>query len=312
MAPSVIMAGEEKSTKKKRDPIFSVCFVIFVVAAVAVLGSFVYGEYIQEDTTKVAYGDKVVVDYTGSYYDYYDKGDAVIFDTSFRSIGESADYKKANDFSKTSYSTFSVTVGSGGALKMFEESLVGHKVGDEIRVHIPAGEGYVNDGAITGTLSTYSVPLKQEYTLTQFKELYPDVTLTVGVSPVEFTTIYGWGASALLDSTNTVYVENKVGSFEPEYEYGKDTGLKVKDVTYDIVNKVINLRFELDMTKVTKVGEPTADNIQTVQMIKVNLGGVDSYITSYNTSTGAINYKQTDEKNNIDLYFVIKIVSIGS
>lgn len=310
MVPSVIMAGEEKSTKKKRDPIFSVCFVIFVVAAVAVLGSFVYSEYIQEDTTRVAYGDKVVVDYTGSYYDYYDKEDAVIFDTSFRSIGESADYKKANDFSKTSYSTFDVTVGSGKALKMFEESLVGHKVGDEVRVHIPAGEGYNSGNTAVKTLSAYSVPLTQEYTLTQFKNLYPDISLTAGVSK-DFTTVYGWAAIAVLDGSNTVNVTNST-TLENEYDYGKDTGLKEKNVAYDSASKTINFTFALDESKITKVGEQTADNVQTIQMIKVDFGGIDSYITSYNTSTGDIYYKQTDEKNDIDLYFVIKIVSIGS
>ena len=63
------MTGE--GIKKKRDPIFSVCFVVFVVACVGVLGVYVDEHYIQSDDTKVAYGDTVEVNYTGSYYGYY-------------------------------------------------------------------------------------------------------------------------------------------------------------------------------------------------------------------------------------------------
>ena len=309
MAQTVTMAGEEKSTKKKRDPIFSVCFVIFVVAAVAVLGSFINSEYIQEDTTKVAYGDKVVVNYTGSYYDYYDNENAVIFDTSFRSIGESADYKKANDFSKSSYSTFDVTVGSKKALELFELSLVGHKVGDEVRVMIPAGQGYNAEPRI-GDLSDCSINLKQTYTATQFKNLYPDVKLN-NSTPVEFTTVYGWKALATTDNVDVIVTNNST-TFEGEYKYGgEDTGLLVKGATYDSANETIDFKFELDTAKVHKVGGPV-ENIQTIQMIKVNLNGVDTYLTSYNTNTGVIQYKQTAENSNISLFFVIKIVSIGS
>lgn len=308
MAPLVTMAGEEKSTKKKRDPIFSVCFVIFVVAAVAVLGSFINSEYIQKDTTEVAYGDKVVVDYTGSYYDYYDKDKAMIFDTSFKSIGESSDYKKANDFSKTSYSTFDVTVGSNGALKMFEEALVGYGVGDTVRVKIPAGEGYVDAAATEGILSSGSVDVNQNMTLDKFKSIYPDVTVTESMSPVTITTVYGWDALVTFDGSN-VNIVNPTTGFEAEYVYSEDSALKVTDVS--VVGSEIKFTYVLDKEKVVAVGNAVGDT-QTIQMIKVNIDGKDVYITSYNTSSGEVYYKNTAERNNIDLYFVITIRSIGS
>ena len=308
MAPLVTMAGEEKSTKKKRDPIFSVCFVIFVVAAVAVLGSFINSEYIQKDTTEVAYGDKVVVDYTGSYYNYYDKDKAMIFDTSFKSIGESSDYKKANDFSKTSYSTFDVTVGSNGALKMFEEALVGYGVGDTVRVKIPAGEGYVDAAATEGILSSGSVDVNQNMTLDKFKSIYPDVTVTESMSPVTITTVYGWDALVTFDGSN-VNILNPTTGFKAEYVYSEDSALKVTGVTYD--GSKISFTYVLDKEKVVAVGNPVGD-IQTIQMIKVNIDGKDVYITSYDTSSGEVYYKNTAERNNIDLYFVITIRSMGS
>lgn len=308
MAPLVTMAGEEKSTKKKRDPIFSVCFVIFVVAAVAVLGSFINSEYIQKDTTEVAYGDKVVVDYTGSYYNYYDKDKAMIFDTSFKSIGESSDYKKANDFSKTSYSTFDVTVGSNGALKMFEEALVGYGVGDTVRVKIPAGEGYVDAAATEGILSSGSVDITQKMTIDKFKSIYPDVTVTESMSPVTITTVYGWDALVTFDGSN-VNIVNPTTGFEAEYVYSEDSALKVTDVS--VVGSEIKFTYVLDKEKVVAVGNPVG-GIQTIQMIKVNIDGKDVYITSYDTSSGEVYYKNTAERNNIDLYFVIVIRSIGS
>ena len=61
------MTGDEK---KKRDPIFSACFVIFILAAVGVLGVYIDEHYLTEDHTKVAYGDTVHVKYTGTFYDY--------------------------------------------------------------------------------------------------------------------------------------------------------------------------------------------------------------------------------------------------
>ncbi len=56
------MTGDEK----KRDPIFTVCFVVFILAAVSVGGVYIDEHYLTEDTTKAAYGDQVTVNYTGS------------------------------------------------------------------------------------------------------------------------------------------------------------------------------------------------------------------------------------------------------
>ena len=97
------MTGE--GIRKKRDPIFSVCFVVFVVACVGVLGVYVDEHYIQSD-------------------------DTVVFDTSLSSVDENDGYVKANEYSSSSFKTQDVTVGDGKFLAAFENALIGHKVGD--------------------------------------------------------------------------------------------------------------------------------------------------------------------------------------
>ena len=47
------MTGDEK---KKRDPIFSACFVIFILAAVGVLGVYIDENYLPEAHTMVRLG----------------------------------------------------------------------------------------------------------------------------------------------------------------------------------------------------------------------------------------------------------------
>lgn len=70
------------------DPIIKVSFVVFMLACVIVLGSTVYDKTLADHTSAAAeYGDKVIVDYVGSYYVYYEEDGAVIFDTTLKSVG---------------------------------------------------------------------------------------------------------------------------------------------------------------------------------------------------------------------------------
>ncbi len=295
------MTGE--GIKKKKDPIFSVCFVVFVVACVGVIGVYVDEHYIQQDDTKVAYGDKVVTNYTGSFYAYYGEDNAVVFDTSYASIGKNDDVAKAYSFSKSSYSTFSVTVGSNGALKMFEDSLVGHKVGDKIRVMIPASEGYIaSDGAMkTGQSTTFDVDMVQTMSYTQFKEIYSK-DLTAGVSAT-ITTAYGWtGIAALSNADNMVTITN-LPTAGQTYQYIGNDDSKYGKVSFQ-VNSVS------DVVKVTMSLEGTTAVSGGIQMVKVNVDGNAFYITGYNGTT--FDYKTCPETYNADLYFEIEIVSINA
>ena len=195
----------------------------------------------------MAYGDKVVTNYTGSFYAYYGEDNAVVFDTSYASIGKNNDVAKAYSFSKSSYSTFSVTVGSNGALKMFEESLVGHKVGDKIRVMIPASEGYVaSDGAMkTGQSTTFDVDMVQTMSYTQFKEIYSK-DLTAGVSAT-ITTAYGWtGIAALSNADNMVTITN-LPTAGQTYQYIGNDDSKYGKVSFQVnsVSDVVKVTMSL-------------------------------------------------------------------
>lgn len=296
------MTGE--GIKKKKDPIFSVCFVVFVVACVGVLGVYVDEHYIQKDNTEVAYGDKVVTNYTGTFYAYYGENNAVVFDTSYASIGNNDDIAKAYSFSKSSYSTFSVTVGSNGALKMFEESLVGHKVGDKIKVMIPAADGYVAaDGSMfTNQSTTDNVDMTQTMSYTQFKEVY-DLELTAGIN-TPITTAYGWDGIATLSNADNMVTIINLPEANQTYQYiGND------DSEYGKVSFKVN-SVGSDSISVTLILEETTAVDGGIQMVKVNVDGNDVFITAYNGTT--FDYKTCPETYNADLYFEIEIVSINA
>lgn len=295
------MTGE--GIKKKRDPIFSVCFVVFVVACVGVVGVFVDEHYIQQDDTKVAYGDKVEVNYIGSYYAYYDEQGAVVFDTSLSSIGNDDKYLKAYDFSKSSYDTFDVTVGSGKALKMFEDSLIGHKVGDKIQVMIPAGQGYLAPAGTSVTESTnITVDLVQTMTKAQFDDIYEDVKLVAGQSAT-ITSAYGWPATAYYDVTDNKVVITNMPQANQTYDYIGNEDSEFGKVSYQVTAVGDSISAKISFTDTVSV----ADGIQ---MLQVNVDGTPVYITAVSGDT--YTYKTCEEKCNIDLYFEIEIVSIGA
>lgn len=298
------MTGE--GIKKKRDPIFSVCFVVFVVACVGILGVYVDEHYLQKDETKVAYGDEVTVDYVGSFYAYNGESNAVVFDTSIASVGNNDDIAKANSFSKSSYSTFSVTVGSNGALKGFENALVGHKVGDTVKVMIPAGEGYVApEGSLYEDASTtFTVPSVQKMSKAQFTEIYgDDITLTAGTS-VQITTAYGWsGLATFVSADNEVVIQNMPVKGET-YQYIGNDDSKFGKVSYTVDSTSDDgITVTIAFSETKDVGDGA------IAMIELNVDGQKIYVTGVGSNT--YTYKTCQETYNEDLYFEITIRTIG-
>lgn len=297
------MTGE--GIKKKRDPIFSVCFVVFVVACVGVLGVYVDEHYIQEDDSVIAYGDTVEVNYTGSYYAYYDEDGAVVFDTSLSSVGNDDDIKKSNEYNRTSYGTIDVTVGDGDYLAMFENCLIGHKVGDRVEIAIPVGQGYVapSGSMYEGVSSTLSIPVMQTMTKEAFDDMYEDVDLTAGASQY-FTTAYGWPATAYYNVTdNSVSIVNMPETGET-YEYIGNEDSEFGEVFYTVggYDEDGNL-------SVTISFENTVEVEGGIQMLKaMDAEGNVVYVTD--VGEGTFSYKTCDETDNIVLYFVIEVVAI--
>ena len=302
------MTGDER---KKRDPIFTVCFVVFILAAVSVVGVYIDEHYLTEDTTKAAYGDKVTVNYTGTFYAYYGEENAVVFDTSYRSIGENDAIIKSNSFNKSSYSTLSFTVGGTDVLTGFGNAVVGHKVGDKIQVTVengyPAGSEFY-----TESTSGLTIPRVQEMTVDQFESIY-DYDLSDGMTYLE-STVYGWPAT-VVSADNKVYItnmpeENQTYTYTPngavsdgeeeDEEAGHSFGTTSFKVT-DIGNEIV---FDISFSGTTSVGDNGA-----IQMIELEFGTETWYVT--NVNGGEFTYKTCNETSNATLYFEIEIVSIA-
>lgn len=294
------MTGE--GIKKKRDPIFTVCFVVFVVACAAVLGSFVNEKYIQADDTKVAYGDTVVINYTGTFYDYYGNANAVVFDTTNSDIDNNDSVAKSNSYSKSSYSTVEVTVGDGDYLSAFENCLVGHKVGDTVTIAIenayPAA-GTIQSDSLTSTMSVTQIINKE-----RFDDLYDDVSLTGGTG-VYFQTNYGWYALAVYNTADNTVTLTYLVTAGTTYEYTGNEDSDYGSVKFT-VNSISNGVMEVTMS----FEDVTYVDGTDIQMIELVLDGQTVYITGVDTSAGTYSYKTCEETDNATLYFTIEIVSI--
>lgn len=280
--------------KQKRDiePIMAISFVVFLLASVAVLSVFVYDNYIfAEDEVVIVPGSKVEVDYTGSIFGYYDEVGALIFDTSVKNHAEKESYNKVGNFTRTSFKPLEVTPGSGKALTLFENALIGKKVGDTVRVTILQGEGYISKN---NTISeTFSVEFVQYFEAKSFEEMY-DLKIVNGVPPVEFQTIYGWDATAIYDTTKSmVKVENK--PVDSEYTLKSNELNKGANAKMVVNSSGTNIDCTLSV-------ESTGD-----YMVWVDLGYESFYIYGKEGSKLKIT---NDPAAEYDIYFVITIKSI--
>jgi len=297
---TVKMTGEN-TAKKNRDPIFAVCLAIFLVAAVIALGSFVVKEYFPSGDETVSTGDTVTVDYVGTYYAAYGDDLAVVFDTNISSIGNDDDIQKSNDWTeKSSYNGLSFKVGSGSMLEGFEKAVIGHKVGDTVKIKLSASEGYVGPDT-TGKMSATGNEVASTHVMSkkQFSELYSDVTLEEG-KIVSFESRYHFPAQALLtDSGKNVMITYMPVAGET-YEVYKQGNTTASFKAYEVGETI---KFDIIIKDPVKVGDDGS-----IQMIKLELED-DIYITAVNGNE--ITYKTGSEKTNEPLYFEIKITDLA-
>ena len=311
---------EDVKPRKEREPISVVCFIVLILATVGAVGAFVNDNIVNADDETVATnGSTVVVKYTGSFYNYYDEG-GVIFQTSIDSIDENEDYKHSDGYSKSDDETLSVTVGSGNALSAFENSLIGMKAGETVWVKITAGDGY-NAADTTGFFDNgFEVPVKQEMSASEYKALYGEDAK----DGTTVTTVYGWPASVNKTADGKIVVNNlaKTGEtydIESEFSTVKAT---VSSVTTGVITCTLSL------TDVTKIGsdkipysdfaeEDSGITYSPIQMVKVpacgsGIGTNSSvYIIGISDDGQHFEYRTVDETKNIDLYFVIEVVSVS-
>lgn len=300
---------DEPKVKKEREPIAWACFIVFLIASVAVLGGFVNDNYIRDTNVYAADGYTVSVNYTGAYYAYVNDNGAVVFDTSYQSVNDSSSILKSNDYTaKTSYAAISFTLGSTTTyLSAFMNAVIGHHAGETVKVKIV--DAYPSaDATQTMSLATVqSTATTAVITAADFAAIY-GFTLT---SSATITSAYGWPAVATFDAaTDTVSISYNptVGQTYTAYEgsYGKVT-VNVVSVSAGTITYIYGI------DKCVATGVVNSDGTYEIEMIKLNFGGNNViYITAVdNTSTpSSIEYKTVAEKYNETMYFTIHIESV--
>ena len=306
-------APAEKKKKSRRfklssvDPIILASFSIFMIACLIVTGITVYGIVAGDSNNKAAeYGDSVEVEYTGSYFAYYDETGAVIFDTNMKDVGEDNDkYPKSGDYTKKdSYSVMSMTVGQGQLLDEFKNALIGHKPGDIVKVEIKDGYGKLTLGQdyFKGqSTAGLTVDKAKIFSADEYKSFFgvddiPGAGITTVKSP------YGWDAQVSKNTNGTVNV-----LYTPTLNEEKEvcTGLKAKATADDGTTITFTYIIDGDAFYYDDPDHPDS------KMLKAYMNNKTVYIIAYN-GTDSFDYKTTAENVGTTMYFTIKFVGYAS
>ncbi len=315
-----IMADDEDvKPRKEREPISFVCFVVLIVATLAVAGTYVNDNMLSGDSeVSATNGSTVYVEYTGALYAQYDEGGA-IFDTNVESIANSTSYVHSAGYTiKETYSNLEVKIGSGGALAPFENVLIGYKEGDVVTVVISAesGEGYVVPNTTAAMANSFQVPVQQKMSASAYKSLYGEDA----VSGTTVTTVYGWDAAVTVNTDGTVSLNNMAVK-GVKYDIESDFATVKAEVT-DVSSG--NITYSLDITETQSVDGSTysdfsaeigSETYSAVKMIKVPMysgtGDTSIYIIGGNSDYSMIEYRTVGDTKNVTLYFTIKVVSVS-
>ncbi|MCL2712253.1 MAG: FKBP-type peptidyl-prolyl cis-trans isomerase [Methanomassiliicoccaceae archaeon] len=302
--------------KKGRDPILMIGTIILALAFVVVISGYAYGQFVpaQEDPAK--FGDKVKVDYVGSFYgfaidkDGNDNGNASVFDTSSWSVAkhyeeDDSPYGFSWSFTQRAedkYTPFNVTIGSGGALKDFENAIIGMRPGETKWIEINAKDGY---GVVpTANYKTWEsadprfvIDLTEKMTQNEFKDTFSIDT----ISPAGYINLshpYGWKCNATVANDGFVYVTHLV-------DFDKDA-----DDPYEAVAGGMKIAVSKDGASKFAVSfkfDKKADPSGGIQLIQFKFGGTTYYITQLNND-GSFKTKDTDEIIGMKLYFKITLL----
>lgn len=308
------MAEENEVPRKKaRDPILMFGTIVLAVAFVVVISGYAYGQLFPDDKTPIKYGDVINVNYVGSYYGWqdgyddgihvYDADDTAVFDTSLWSIANDDDITKSWEFTKRdekNYTPFKVTIGSGGALAMFENSLIGAKTGDVIHVAIPDAYGVLKDEnkKVWNNLADVKIACTQKMTYDEFKSTFGLTSVTAG-SYSGLKHPYGWNCNAIADSDGYVFVNHAVHDGD---DFTADKGMKI---TIDLPAGSSEFIVKINLTDLKN--DFTADNGE-IKLVQFKYDGKTYYIFDIDAGLNEFTTKDTDEKTGITLYFTITVV----
>lgn len=85
--------------RKQREPITMVFAAILLAAIIIAVGIHINDNILNKSVTTADDKSTVVVDYTGSFYNYYDQTGAALFQTSVKSIEDNTAYVHASSYS---------------------------------------------------------------------------------------------------------------------------------------------------------------------------------------------------------------------
>ena len=318
MRVPIIMAGaeESKGMKREHEPITMVCFVVLLLACAIVIGTWASDQISGDSSETVQYGDSITVEYTGSLYDYYDKATddvkPVIFDTNVKSIGTNSDYLFTSTFNGT-YSATTLTLGQYKFLAAFEDGLMGKKVGDTVRITIPAGEGYPD--VVTNT-SASSFTINNNFTMTKselgqyFENVSGDITgLTSFTSKVCETL-----KADVMPSGSSYTVKYTLASGDTHVVLDNALGKVTLTVT-GVSGTSVTFTLGIENTKPVKdaEGNPVQiDGKDAIEMLSLKLFKGATYNIVAGSGTDIVYNSVTNGTSLIggyELYFVVKIVS---
>ena len=310
-------AGEKPIRKKEREPIAAVCFVVLLIACVAVLGVFINDNYINKNKETIEYGDSIELNYTGSLYAYYNDKSSytpVIFDTSVESVGKDTNNTFLASFSKDKYETATIKVdsatsGSGDFLKAFEDACIGHKVGDTFSFKIDKADAYKTGKACdTDTVTNKEVANSKVISISQYNKLFDNTDTSVDGSK-NLTDVSGLPATVTgVGSMVSVKYTLAAGTDYTVYEkagIGKVT-LNASEVSDASIKYTLTFVEKKDIADQKAYGT----EIQAIEMISMNLFGQYYNIVGYDGTNIAYNNASStsDAINDMDLYFVVTIV----
>ena len=310
-------AGEKPIRKKEREPIAAVCFVVLLIACVAVLGVFINDNYINKTKETIEYGDSIELNYTGSLYAYYNDKSSytpVIFDTSVEGVGKDTNNTFLASFSKDKYEIATIKVdsatsGSGDFLKAFEDACIGHKVGDTFSFKIDKADAYKTGKACdTDTVTDKVIANSKLISISQYNNLFNNTETSVDATK-NLTDVSGLPATVTgVDGKVCVNYTLTPGQEYTIYEkagVGKVT-LNASAVSASSITYTLTFVEKKDIADQKAYGT----EIQAIEMISMNLFGQYYNIVGYDGTNIAYNSASStsDAISDMDLYFVVTIV----
>jgi len=299
------MAEDNEVPKRKgRDPIMMIGSIVLALAFVVVISGYAYGEFFSSENKEPAkYGDRVNVDYVGSYYGWYDEEGAAVFDTSLWSVAGDDAYAKSYEFKKSEEDCkpLPATIGSGSLLNDFEKALIGMKPGDKVRIAIEDAYGSLNTtNSKFWKLDGMEMDRKQLMLVEEYRLTFGLTTVTVG-DRTGLQHPYGWTCDATVGSDGYVLVTHNVNTAENAKYKPTDGSMEVKVSDGSSAQKfALSFDFNYD----GKYDTPGTE----FKLVKFNYAGITYYVTGYDTEAGTFRTKDTIERIGITLYFEITLV----